>query len=520
MKNKSNNEVRIIDENYQKILDAINDVVSDSLEDVDLSEYDQDSVKNAFQKLFDYLKNKFLKGKTELPSDDFQSQDSEDYQQEQYKGLPNPIYQDEIEKAISDMVQKLLEKREQSQTGEDTQFDETKDEKNSENIKQALQSLIPKQDKKSVKEVDENYQNSENSSDLSDEPQNIEDEPEEQGKSPQQGGENQSKKNENSSYQEEIQKALGTLVNKELSEQDKTQEDGQSSPDNSDGQANPNEDDTVTATFNDSEDLTKLNVDWTSEDNSFRSRERSYREPDEKLEDKLLQAFFKYLVKTNYYVKTYGLDKKNRKQIAKHFLLGLEHKIITDTYSDVKEPLSFYIDMKGQCDQLSEYNDFFRRLLNEKNITVYFGYSGRVSKYLKVKKAGCNLEFDRCDMCHYFQNSDILPNGDEDSEYFESKVFDEQIPLEHFIRNHRMSRLIAISDFDAAASIIRSSLLSKVYWFCTTNHYGDIDSSNYSLSDFKGEFIIARNISQVMDYFEHINDSGYEFKQRKLQLRR
>ena len=104
MKNKSNNEVRIIDENYQKILDAINDVVSDSLEDVDLSEYDQDSVKNAFQKLFDYLKNKFLKGKTELPSDDFQSQDSEDYQQEQYKGLPNPIYQDEIEKAISDMV--------------------------------------------------------------------------------------------------------------------------------------------------------------------------------------------------------------------------------------------------------------------------------------------------------------------------------------------------------------------------------------------------------------------------------
>lgn len=177
-------------------------------------------------------------------------------------------------------------------------------------------------------------------------------------------------------------------------------------------------------------------------------------------------------------------------------------------------------NLKGQCDKLGEYNDFFRKLLREEEVSIYFGYGGRVVKYLKVKKEGANLDFSGCDMCHYFQNSNVLPSGNEGSEYYESRIFDEHIPLEEFIRSHRISRLIAFSDYDAATSIIRSSVLSKIYWFCTNSSGGDIYSSNYSLSDFRGEFIIASDISQVMEYFNHIGDPSYETKQRKLQLKR
>lgn len=212
--------------------------------------------------------------------------------------------------------------------------------------------------------------------------------------------------------------------------------------------------------------------------------------------------------------------KKNRKQIAKHFLLGLEHKIMTDTYSNVTEPLSFYIDMKGQCAQLRKYNDFFHKLLTEKEAIIYFGYEGKVVKYLKVKRKGANLNFNRCDMCHYFQNSNILPDNSEVGEYYESKIFNKHIPLEELIRNHRISKLIVFSDYNATTSIIRSSSLAKIYWFCTNIDGGDIYSSKYTLNDFKGEFIIANDISKIIEYFDHFGDPSYEYKQRKLQLKR
>ena len=38
--------------------------------------------------------------------------------------------------------------------------------------------------------------------------------------------------------------------------------------------------------------------------------------------------------------------------------------------------------------------------------------------------------------------------------------------------------------------------------------------------DFKGEFVIARDLSDVTQYFEHINEPNYESNQRKLQLGR
>lgn len=537
MRNESNNEVRIIDENYAKIYDSIQEVVSKEFQNINLEE-NAENLSNLIRNIFNKLMSRFLGNQNDNPNSNFNNQKGNQNQEEQYQSLPNPNYQDikdQMERDISNMVQQLLQHQNLSQNSQsqqnegqqgNNQSQQGEGNQQSESVQKALQSLISKQDKKSVKEVDENFEGKDNQAQtdsLEEQFENMNlDNSQQQGQSQQSEGQQgngqqgEGQQGEGNQQNESVQKALSTLVPKQGNGESNGQEvdsDGEM------GEPNLDEETPITATYNDSDELTKLNVDWTSEDNSFRERERTVEHVRTRIDDNMLDAIMKYLVKTNYYVKTYGLDKKNRKQIAKHFLLDLEHKIMTDTYSDVKEPLAFYIDMKGQCSELGEYNTFFRKLLNEKDISIYFGYDGKVVKYLKVKKPDANLEFDKCDMCHYFQNSDRLPSGDELDGHYESKIFDEQLPLEEFIRSHRISRLIALSDYDAAVSIIRSSLLAKVYWFCTAAYCGDIDSSYYSLNDFRGEFIIADDKEKVMEYFDHIYDPSYENKQRKLQLK-
>lgn len=517
MRNESNNEVKIIDENYVKKYDSAENQESENFQDISLSSYEEQkkpkSLKDLIQNIFENLKRKILgNASDQLPNSDFQTQQEQQEQQDFSHQLPNPNFQDSLDQAeqeLSEMISELL------QDGHPKNANQQQNSSNRSKQQQSLQSLVPKQDNKSIKDVDENYENDQEQSGQEQDDMNLDGQQDQS----QQNENGQPQNGESQSQTENIKKALGSLVDKNDTSQGDGQNDEQNDPDDM-GQPNLDEQTPVTATFSDSDDLTKLNVNWTSEDVPYRQSERTKTFEQARIEDELLKAFLKYLVKTNYYVKTYGLDKKNRKQIAKHFLLELEHKILTDTYSDVTEPLSFYIDMKGQCSELNEYNDFFRRLLNEKEISVYFGYDGKVVKYLKVKKSGADLDFDRCDMCHYFQNSNVLPSDDEPGEYYESRIFDEHIPLEEFVRSHRVSRLIAFSDYDAATSIIRSSALSKVYWFCTNASGGDIHSSDYSLNDFRGEFIIASDISQIMEYFNHIGDPSYENKQRKLQLRR
>lgn len=494
MENGSNKEVQIIDESYVKVNDSEQSQTLDMFQEKSNNYADQNKfsqLKNVIHNFFDTLKKKiFGNTKDSFPNLDFEKQ--EDSKQPAFSDFQNSEDQE-----LSEMINELLQK-ERLQTKSPHQ--------KIEGYQQLQQSLVPKQDNSSIKEVDENYEKSadEQSS------QELEDvDLDEQQNQFQQDGDKESES-------ESIKKSLETLV----PSKDKGQSQEQDSEQNDGGKPNLDEQTPITAIFSDSDDLIKLNVNWVSEDRRVDQSRNVESLELVSVEDELLKKFLKYLIKTNYYVKTYGLDKKNKRQIAKHILLGLEHKILTDTYSNETQPLSFYIDMKGQCDLLREYNDFFRKLLSKKDVTVYFGYDGNVVKYLKVKKAGANLDFDRCDMCHYFQNSYALPNDINQGEYFESQVFDEHISLDEFILSHHMSRLIVFSDYDAASAVIKSSFLSKVYWFCTDKNGGDIPDSRYSLQDFRGEFIIADDISKIMEYFDHFGDPVYESKQRNLQLKR
>ena len=573
MKNESNKEVKIIDENYaQRYYDSIQDMMSEGFQNISLNDDFAEQIKDILQNFLEFLKSKLLDN-DEMPNQDFESQQNQQELQDYFQQLPNPNssdFQEQMEQAISELLNQLLKNEQfqqqdgqqqngqqqngqqqdgqqqngqqqdgqqqdgQQQNGQQQDGQQQNGQQQNENIQKAMQSLVDKSST-SVKEVDENFENSSGNEQNSQEQQynmnmDIQQQDGQQQNGQQQDGQQQDGQQQNGQQQdgqqqngqqqnENIQKAMQSLVDKSNSNNGEGQQDGQQQESQQeDGQPNLDEETPITATYSDSDELTKLNVDWSDETVPRRRTERSRNFEQTKTEDELLKLFLKYLVKTNYYVKTYGLDKKNRRQIAKHFLLGLEHKIMTDTYSDVTEPLSFYIDMKGQCSQLSNYNDFFRRLLNEKEVSVYFGYGGKVVKYLRVKKPNANLDFDRCDMCHYFQNSNMLPVEEDIGDYYESRIFNEQLPLEEFVRGHRLTRLIAFSDFDAAVSIIKSSTLAKIYWFCTASSRGDISYSNYSLMDFKGEFIIARDLSDVAKYFEHINEPNYEINQRKLQL--
>lgn len=491
MENGSNKEVQIIDESYVKVNDSGQHQTMEMFHETSDKYTEQNNftqLKNAIHNFFDRLKKKILGNKKDsFPNLDFKNQ--EDSQQPSLSD-----FQDSVDRELSEMINELLQKKQSQSEMSHSEID---------GYQQLQQSLVPKQDNSSVKEVDENYEKSghEQSS------QELED-GEQQSQSEQYG--------DNELESQNIQKSLETLI----SSKDTAQSQEQDSEQNDGGKPNLDEQTPITAIFSDSDDLIKLNVNWVSEDRRVDQSRNVESFELVSVEDELLKKFLKYLIKTNYYVKTYGLDKKNKRQIAKHILLGLEHKILTDTYSNETQPLSFYIDMKGQCDLLREYNDFFRKLLSKKDVTVYFGYDGNVVKYLKVKKAGANLDFDRCDMCHYFQNSYALPNDINQGEYFESQVFDEHISLEEFILSHHMSRLIVFSDYDAASAVIKSSFLSKVYWFCTDKNGGDVSDSRYTLQDFRGEFIIADDISKIMEYFDHFGDPIYESKQRHLQLRR
>ena len=551
MENESNKEVKIIDENYaQRFYDSMQDIMSERFQNISLDDDHEERIKNIFQKFLKFLKSKLLNIE-DMPNQDFESQRNQQELQDYFQQLPDPNssdFKEQMEQAISELLNQLLQNEQfqqqdgqqqdgqqqdgqqqngQEQEGQQQDGQQQNGQQLDENIQRALQSLVNKSCT-TVKEVDENFENDSTNGQNSQEQQEgqqqdgqlqngLEQEGQQQDGQLQNGqeqeGQQQDGQQQNGQQLDEnIQKAIQTLVDKSNL--------GDGEGQQIEGQPNLDEESQTMATYSDSDELTKLNVNWSNENVPRRREERSKNFEQARTEEELFKLFLKYLVKTNYYVKTYGLDKKNRRQIAKHFLLGLEHKIMTDTYSDVTEPLSFYIDMKGQCDELNNYNDFFRKLLNEKEISVYFGYGGKVVKYLRVKRSGANLDFSRCDMCHYFQNSVMLPTESDIGDYYESKIFSEQLPLEEFVRSHRLTRLIAFSDFDAAVSIIKSSALSKIYWFCTERHRGDIDYSGYSLMDFKGEFVIARDLSDVTQYFEHINEPNYESNQRKLQLGR
>jgi len=511
MKNDSNNEVKIIDENYNKSFKSFQEAFYSRFNEIKLG-----SSKN---KLIELLKNffsKFPKGnlgkKDKFPDSSFENS-QRNQESEQIQSLPQPNYQDikdPAEREMTEFVNQLLQEGQQK-----TSLQQSNEQQRTVN-EDLSKAIVSKQERKSVKQVDESYEGSNQEQALEEQLDgNNLDNQINQNKQTGEGQESGHESGDDPHQSESIKKALSKLVSKSSAG-----EGGESGDSDEKSDSDELDEDTpVTATFNDSEELTKLNVNWTSEDRSFYERERKKDYDESRIDKDLLDLIMKYLVKTNYYVKTYGLDKKNRREIAKHVLLELEHKIMTDTYSDEKEPLAFYIDMKGQCSELTEYNKFFHHLLNEKDITIYFGYDGKVVKYLKVLKSGSNIVFDNCDMCHYFQNSCVLPGGEVLDGFYESKIFDEKLPLEEFIRSHRITRLIAISDYDAAVSIIRSSLIAQVYWFCTTAYCGDIGSQDYSLRDFKGKFIIAEDKKQIMEYFEHFYDPSYENNQRKLQLK-
>ncbi len=494
MENRSNKEVQIIDESYVKGNDFEQLQTSEKFQETDHNSGEQNQfnqLKNAIHNFFETLKRQIFGNKKDsFPNFEFKEQ--EDSKQSSFSNFKNSVDQE-----LSEMIDELLKNGQSQSEISHPKID---------GYQQVQQSLVPKQDNLSIKEVDENYEKGDHEQSS----QEVEDvNSEEQQSQPQQSGNNQLE-NEN------IKKSLETLA----SSKDISQEDEPGGSQDERGEPNFDEQIPIIATFSDSDDLTKLNVNWISENRRVEQSENVETFETVSVEDELLKKFLKYLIKTNYYVKTYGLDRKNKRQIAKHVLLDLEHKILTDTYSNETQPLSFYIDMKGQCDLLREYNDFFRKLLSEKDVTIYFGYDGHVTKSLKVKKAGANLDFDRCDLCHYFQNSYALPNDIDQNGYFESKIFEEPISLDAFLLRHHMSRLIVFSDYDAALAVIKSSFLSKIYWFCTNKNGGDISDSRYRLQDFRGEFIIADDISKVMEYFDYFGDPIYESKQRNLQLKR
>ena len=550
--NESNNEVREIDENYaNRYLPPIDRNMPDFSDmDLDVS-HDEllERLKQMLEELKDLLTSKAEQDESIEDIDSpYEDVDAEEEMQDFFQQLPNlspEAFQELLASAISDLLKQLLEQmrsemmdqqmgneqnmsnqfngEQQSQDGQSSSNQQNQSSQlSSSDIQNAMDSLVQSNNNEQIEKIDEKFDNGSQNNQSSDS-QNGEEYNDMLENGDFQGGSNEGQSPNNMPQGEggkpsksDIQKTLESLSSNTKPDGNMpSEETGLSNGD----QPNLDENAPVTATYSDSDDLTKLNVNWADEDVNRSRTTKNHHESEKQSEDKLLKLFLKYLVKTNYYIKSYGLDKKNKRQIAKHFLLGLEHKIMTDTYSNKTEPLSFYIDMKGQCSELSEYNEFFRKMFDEKGVSIYFGCDGEVSKYIKVKKAGANLDFDNCDMCHFFQNESPLPENTDREHYYEAKILEETVPLEEFVKSHRLTRLVAFADFDASTALVKSSAFSKIWWFSTARTGRDL-RGEYSLNQFKGHFIVATNLENLPKFFEHINDPSYEIRQRKLQLSR
>lgn len=293
MKNESNREVKIIDENYIKRYGSTQKHEFENFQNISLDNYEEQQQPRTFQKLnqnlFENKKRETLDNKSaELPNSDFEVQQAQQEQADFLQQLPNPNFQDLLnseEQELLEMISRLLQ---------DEQPKSSEQQKNNNRHQQSLQSLIPKQDGKSIKEVDENYKKLQEQTEQQDN-MNLDEQLE------------QSQQSEDGQRQSEgVKEALKSLIDKKDSEQNSRQSDS------TDGTKDPNFDDQtpITATFLDSNDLSKLNVDWASEDTPQRQSEKTNSYGQTRMEDELLKTLLKYLVKTNYYVKTYGLDKK------------------------------------------------------------------------------------------------------------------------------------------------------------------------------------------------------------------
>jgi hypothetical protein len=186
---------------------------------------------------------------------------------------------------------------------------------------------------------------------------------------------------------------------------------------------------------------------------------------------------------------------------------GAEIRIPRDTYNLNKEPVAFYFDFSGSCE---DYSGMFAQMtagLIQKGATTYIGMNGDVTYRIDRAPANCTAR-DLMRLLH----------GRRDDRFGIKYYTGSRPMIEKIVKEENVKKIVIYTDYDADINCVRTSEVCETIWFCAQNR-GEL-TCDKKLDDFKGKFYRAQTISQIKTILSRLDDANFERENRNTQLGR
>ena len=300
--------------------------------------------------------------------------------------------------------------------------------------------------------------------------------------------------------------------------QEETQQEGQQPSDISDDNTEQSQQE---ENSNDDDFFDKLNDNYDRKKNLENQIHKAINNSKEQtLYHRIIENIIRKLIEEDFFKKTKGYQRIDKKQLARHISLGLPHKILDDKYAPEKKPISFYFDFsESNNNSIFMYAKILTKLM-KKDISLYLGYNDLTCKRIQVKSGNTK----KSDISHLLtleeNDTSSVPLG------YNIDIFQVPIKIEELVEKYKIKKIVIFSDYDAADSIVEASRKCEVIWFCTErnnrgSYFKDINehpSNRHKLKDFKGIFIKLDSPKKILEYLNNYGRSEYERKNRREQL--
>lgn len=214
----------------------------------------------------------------------------------------------------------------------------------------------------------------------------------------------------------------------------------------------------------------------------------TYKEAERKMDKRIIQEMLKRLVDTESGKRKIGRDYYDKKAIARDYVGDIEFKIPDRTYSLGRKPMTIYLDFTPSCSRFSGMFAEMGAALLENGAVIYVGGNGYVEFRIDKAPKGTTAE--------------MIENA-LDGHYGKGmKVVEKNCSLEEAIKEDKVKRLFAYTDFDSAWQMVKTSKITETIWFSAAGSMHDFGG----LDQYKGKFFQALTMEQIKKSLKNIND--------------
>ena len=228
-------------------------------------------------------------------------------------------------------------------------------------------------------------------------------------------------------------------------------------------------------------------------------REPNYEQAKQMIGKKVIQDMLTVLVEENWSHKRIGRDFMDKPNVARDLLVDAEYKIPSETFSTRQDPMAFFFDYSGSC---NDYVDMFSEIaagLTQKGAVTYIGGNGYVDYRIDVAPSNVSPRMVR-----------QLNRGEEVRGV---KIVEMDCSLPEAMKRDKVTHLFAYTDYDSCREMVQASNYTDVIWFSAQKGGGDFGG----LDDFKGRYFLAHSIDEIKKNLKHLDDKNYEAACRQRQ---